>query len=141
MYLKDIPQGATFVMPWRPAGIRAGKVRAVRSGSVHVHMPRHEGDGWEEISLSPHTQVEPCDPLEYSSQRFGKKGGSSRMENRSTVKKPVDLVWDLCDEIIGRGNAPTVEDRDRMVAAAVEQGVNPNTAKTQYYQWRKKHGA
>lgn len=139
--ISQIGEGNTYIMPWRPPGIRAGKVERIGNGSVVVHQPKNDGTGWEDrgYAIARNTMVEPCDPEEYLIQGFGK--GGRRTRNRSTVRKPVDVVWELCDEMIGRGNKPTVEDRDKMVAAAVEQGVNVSTAKTQYYAWRKKHGA
>ena len=137
--LGDLPEGATYIMPWRAPGIQAGRVVYVGRGSITVHQPKHEGDGWERTAVAQDTQVLTCDPEEYETQGFGTEGAGGRVRNKSTVRKPVDIVWALCDDIIGRGNTPTVEDRNKMVAAAIEEGVNISTARTQYYAWRKKY--
>lgn len=50
--------------------------------------------------------------------------------DRSTVQKPVALVWGLCD------NNPGVPRKD-IIKMAVDLGVSPNTASTQYSFWKK----
>jgi hypothetical protein len=111
----------------------------VGAGSVTVKIPRVEGDGWEKDGyvISPGALVVPCESEEFFTQGFGKTETSGRMRNRSEAKKPVDIVWTLCDEMLTRGVKPTTVERDKVVAAALEQGVNENTAKTQFYKWRK----
>ncbi len=51
-----------------------------------------------------------------------------RIENRSTVKKPCRLVWDLADAMIGAS-------RKDVIAAAEAKGVAYYTARTQYQLW------
>lgn len=136
----DLAVGTTYLMPWRPAGIRAGRIMRQGHGSVTVHQPRHEGDGWERTAIAKGTQVVLCDPSEYESQGFGEGGAGGRVKNKSTIRKPVEVVWGLCDEIIGRDSVVLKEDRAKVIDQAVEQGVNKNTALTQFYAWRKRHG-
>lgn len=50
------------------------------------------------------------------------------IENRSTVKKPCRLVWDLADAMIGAS-------RKDVIAAAEAKGVAYYTARTQYQLW------
>lgn len=131
--VKDIPVGGAFLMTWRPEEAQAGKVIGVSWGSVRVHIPKQKDDTWEwdYTNIAGSTLVEPCDLSRYTSQGFGATG-SSRLENRSKVESPVELVHRLCDEMDGAT-------RDEIVKAAVDQGVNINTAKTQFYAWRKKN--
>ena len=69
----------------------------------------------------------------YNLQGFGEGGAGGRVRNKSTVRKPVDIVWGMCKDMPDAA-------RDEIVEACVALGVNKNTAKTQYYHWRKKHG-
>lgn len=50
------------------------------------------------------------------------------IENRSTVKKPCRLVWDLADAMVGAS-------RKDVIAAAEAKGVAYYTARTQYQLW------
>jgi len=52
---------------------------------------------------------------------------------KSAIKSPVKLVWDLCFD------HPKAKRRD-IVNMAIEKGVSPNTAKSQYQYWRKASG-
>lgn len=52
---------------------------------------------------------------------------------KSDVKNPVKFVWDLCFK------QPKAKRRD-IVTKAIEAGVSPNTAKSQYQYWRKASG-
>jgi len=54
---------------------------------------------------------------------------------KSTIKGAVAIVWGLADTMHKQGAK-----RGEIVAAAIEQGVSPNTAKTQYQYWRKASG-
>lgn len=139
--LGEMKAGDTFILPWRPPGMNAGRIHHIGLGGATVHQPRHEGDGWETTYVALSTQVVPCHQDVYASQGFGEGAAGGRVMNRSTVKKPVDIVWGLCDEMIGRGTSPTTDQRNAMIEAAVSQGVNENTAKTQFYHWRKKHAS
>lgn len=64
--------------------------------------------------------------------RAKKEGTYAQMQaNRnttSTVENPVRAMWDLCDAMTG-------SKRKDVIAAAVEQGINYYTARTQYQLW------
>ncbi len=128
--LGEMEDGDHFILPGRPPGVNAGKLLYNGLGSSSVHVPRHEGDGWETITVSLGTQVEPCDPEFYNQQGYGKKGTGGRVRNRSEVKSPVKIVWAMCREMTGAT-------RDEIVDACLKEGVNISTARTQYYKWRK----
>jgi hypothetical protein len=131
----SLAEGDTFIYPWRPYGQRAGRVERVGLGSVSVHVARHEGDGWERTAIAHSTQVSPCPAEEYHEQSFGE--GSSRVANRSQVRKPTEVVWAICDEMFADVDTLTTAMRDEMVKRAIADGVNESTAKTQYYRWKK----
>jgi len=131
--LGKMQDNQTFVMPWRKPGARAGKIIRVGAGSVDVHIPKHDGTGWERTAIALETEVVPCDKELYLQQGFGEDGAGGRVRNKSTIKKPVDIVWGMCKDMTGAT-------RDEIVEACVALGVNKNTAKTQYYHWRKKYG-
>lgn len=52
---------------------------------------------------------------------------------KSAIENPVKFVWDLCFK------HPNAKRRD-IVTRAMEAGVSPNTAKSQYQYWRKASG-
>ena len=54
--------------------------------------------------------------------------GTPPIRAYSTVERPVRMVWQIADSMPGAT-------RKDVVAAAVEQGVAPNTARTQYQAW------
>ncbi len=56
---------------------------------------------------------------------------------RSTVDAPCALVWDLAQEIVVKGKGA----RKDVIAAAVDQGVNKFTARTQYQRWHEAYHA
>lgn len=130
--LETIEEEACFILPGRPAGVHAGKVITQGMGSTTVHIPRHEGDGWDTLPIARGTQVYPCHRDVYENQGFG-QSRDSRVKNRSEVKKPCDIVWAVCKEM-------STSPRNDIIAECIKQGVNPNTAKTQYYKWRKQNG-
>lgn len=130
--LGEMEKDDTYILPGRPAGSNAGIITHMGLGSVTVHQPKHEGDGWETTAVAHGTLVEPCDAELYNQQGFGAKGTGGRVRNKSTVKKPVDIVWGMCKDMTGAS-------RDEIVEACVALGVNISTARTQYYHWRKKH--
>lgn len=49
---------------------------------------------------------------------------------RSVVDGPVALVWNLAEKMTAKGAT-----RGEVVAAAIDKGVTPNTARTQYQYW------
>ncbi len=57
--------------------------------------------------------------------------------NRSSVAAPCALVWDLAQAIVVEGKGA----RKDVIAAAVEQGVNKFTARTQYQRWHEAYHA
>jgi hypothetical protein len=57
--------------------------------------------------------------------------------NRSTVDSPCALVWDLAQAIVVEKKGA----RKDVIAAAVEQGVNKYTARTQYQRWHEAYHA
>lgn len=131
--LSTIPENSAFLMPWRPRGMDTGKVIRQGPGSVHVHIPKVEGDGWERTHIAPATQVVPATLERYHNQGLGEGGVGGRVIlNRSVAESPVQVVHKLCEEM------PNAS-RDEIVKAAVAKGVNINTAKTQFYAWRRKN--
>lgn len=135
MDLGKIGEGNAFRCPWRPPGAQYGRVLRVGLGSVFVRAPKlTSGDSWEwdKSSWAITTQVEPADLDDYLSQAPNDAGPRADWD-RSTVESPVKVVHRICDEMKGA-------ERDAIVARCVELGVNENTAKTQFYAWRRKHG-
>ncbi len=128
--LGEMQDGQHFILPGRKPGVNAGRLIHIGLGSASVHIPRHEGDGWESLTVSLGTQVELCDPELYNQQGYGAKGTGGRVRNRSEVKKPVEIVWAMCRSMPGAT-------RDQIVDACINEGVNISTARTQYYKWRK----
>lgn len=126
--IASLPEGSTFRCPWRRPGADVGKILRIGPGSIHVHAANQEGTGWETSHWSPSTAVEPCPEELYHRQSFGT--GAGRLRNRSDAESPVQTVHRICDEMEGA-------DRKDVIAACVEAGVNINTAKTQYYHWKK----
>lgn len=47
-------------------------------------------------------------------------------------------IWDIADEISARNGRPAL--RQEVVSAAQKQGLNPNTASTQYSRWARSNG-
>jgi len=120
-----------FRMPWRQAGTGIfGKLLHISNSSCQVHI-FDKTAGWEETHWAPTTLVVPATAEEYNTQSLDGKEGPRAHRERSAVKSPVQLVHSICNEMVGA-------ERKDIVAACVAQGVNPNTAKTQYYHWRKK---
>ena len=128
--LQSLEQGQAFRLPWRKAGTDCGRLLYAGQGSAYVRIPHPDGDGWEETHIALNTEVEPVETQEYLTQAAGSPDKDTR--ERSTVEKPVKLVHRLCDEMEGAS-------RNEIIAACMEQGVNRNTALTQYYAWRRKH--
>jgi len=96
-----------------------------------VYVPKREG-GWEDTQWAGGSEVEPATEEQFKRQDSNTTTDGKPRE-RSEVENPVKLVWKLCDEMW-----PC--ERDDIVKAAVEQGVNISTAKTQFYAWKKKIG-
>lgn len=128
--LGEMEDGQCFILPGRKPGVNAGKLLSIGLGSASVHVPRHEGDGWENLNVSLGTEVEPCSPEMYHQQGYGIKGTGGRVKNRSTTKKPVEIVWAMCRNMPGAT-------RDQIVDACINEGVNISTARTQFYKWKK----
>ena len=57
--------------------------------------------------------------------------------NRSSVAAPCALVWDLAQAIVVDGEGA----RKDVIAAAVAEGVNKYTARTQYQRWHEAFNA
>lgn len=128
--LGEMQDGDHFLLPGRKPGVAAGKLIRIGLGSASVHIPKVDGEGWDSITIALGTQVEPCSPELYNQQGYGEKGTGGRVRNRSEVKRPVDIVWGMCRDMPGAT-------RNEIVDACVALGVNINTARTQYYKWRK----
>ena len=128
--LGSLPAGAdgTFTCPWKEEGKNAGIVLRSGVGSVQVRVANQEGDGWDTTHWSRDTQVTPVPAEVYRAQGFGK----ADERNRSSVESPVKMVHRICTELAEQG-----KDRKAMIEECVKQGINENTAKTQYYAWRK----
>ena len=120
-----------FEMPWRDEGKNIGEVIDIGVGSATVNIPRAEGDGWERTNWSLDANVIPCSRDRLRTQDLV---GTGTADNRvrSTTEKPVETVHRICAELHAQGKG-----RKEILEACIKAGVNPNTAKTQYYHWRK----
>lgn len=129
-HLATLPEGSYFEAPWRKEGQRFGHLQHVGDASCRVRIPYE--DGWDVTQWSSGTEVLPATQDQFLRQgNTGTSDGSPRQH--SAIENPVQIVHALCDEMEG-------SPRDTIIAACVERGVNINTAKTQYYAWRKKYG-
>jgi len=125
--ISTLPNGATFRCPWRNEGAQYGQLKYCGAASAIVRVPKALGDGWDnDVTWSLGTLVEPCTDKEYLEQTYGSRENNP---NASTVVSPVKRVWAICDEMDGN--------RKAILAKAEEEGINRNTAKTQYYKWKK----
>jgi hypothetical protein len=127
MNIGSLTPGTAFRMDWRENERNVGELLKLGPGSAYVRIPDTEGEKWETTHWSLDTEVEPVPIEQLRTQSLG--NGSNR--ERSTVESPVKLVHRLCNEL--KGN------REKVIEAAVAQGVNLNTAKTQFYRWRKEN--
>lgn len=127
--VSTLTENSAFEMPWRAEGIQYGLLMRNGNASCTVRIPKHDASGWEVVQWSRGTKVLPAELMSYKTLRLGDPNSADR--ERSTIEKPVEVVHRLCDEMEGAS-------RDEIVAACVAQGVNENTAKTQFYRWQKK---
>jgi hypothetical protein len=103
-----------------------------RAGVERARVPRDE---------AVLTTAEPA-RLNVPAVTLASPAGSAREElllvrDRSTVEKPVRLVWAIADEMLAAN--PAVSRRE-VLAECVRRGVALNTAKTQYGAWRTVRG-
>jgi hypothetical protein len=126
--LSDLAPGSAFVMPWR-GDRNIGELVDIGAGSVGVRVPKSkEGEAaatWDFERWAASTRVIPTTREALNTQVIG-----STNRAKSAAESPVELVHRLCSEMKGKT-------RDEIVTACVAQGVNINTARTQYYAWRK----
>lgn len=125
--LRTLKPGTAFRAPWRPEGEDIGELLEVGVGSCRVRIPEHDGASWGKTNWSPNTLVEPTTVKELRAQSLTSDGS---LRAKSTTESPVATVHRICDEMKGKP-------RDEIIQACINEGVNPNTAKTQYYKWRK----
>jgi hypothetical protein len=130
--IKDLKVGDAFIADWRPEGKQIGILVDKSESSVAVKIPDLYDDGKFEGSegscrWSTATLVIPTTREEFNLSR---SGGN---RERSATTSPVEKVHAICDSM---PNA----DRKDIIAKCVADGINANTAKTQYYAWRKKRG-
>ena len=154
--LDSLASDQCFMMPWRMepntvddpkhkdfrpyAGIAThGRLLSVSSGSCRVRLPNIDGSGWDYSNISPGTEVVPASEEEFMAQRMSPEvAGPRAQRERSTTEKPVQVVFRIASEMYGAHDGPLDTDfRRAVIAACVAAGVNPNTAKTQYYHWKK----
>lgn len=126
--LGTLEVGSAFIADWRPEGRNIGEVVDRGVGSVTVRIPESDGSGWERTPWSHGTDVIPTTREALNSQSLGSSGEA---RNRSTADNPVERVHQICAEL-------GVAKRDEIWARCVAEGININTAKTQYYVYRKK---
>lgn len=69
--------------------------------------------------------------LKQQAKHANKQTGEKKKRSRSKTHGAVAIVHSVCDKM---KNSP----RKEVITACVAQGVNINTAKTQYYHWTKK---
>jgi len=106
--------------PWNRAGVERGRVPWNGAVLPSVEAIRQNVSALAESSL-PGAAREP----------------SLLVRDRSTVGKPVQLVWAMADEMFAAN--PAVSRRE-VIAECVRRGVAVNTAKTQYSAWRAVRG-
>ena len=140
--LQTLPEGSYFEIPHRSGRPCAfGKLQGIGTGSCRVRVARNdEHGGWESTNWSPNTMVFPATAEQFNTQRLSEVDTGQRVERkRSEATSPVKLVHQICDELIPGANriAPTKMERQAVMDECAKQGINPNTAKTQYYHWRK----
>lgn len=79
-------------------------------------------------------RIEPITPSLFEPEKQRATGdtvSAARIERaKSTAESPVKIVWDICARL---GNPS----KEQVVAEAAALGVNPSTAGTQFYKWRK----
>lgn len=124
--LASLEIGTAFIAPWRPDGRNVGELVYKGLGSCTVRIPDSEGMGWDRTTWAHGTEVIPTDRAALNEQHLGNED-----RNRSSADSPVETVHALCDQMKGAT-------RDEIISACVAKGVNINTAKTQYYAWRRK---
>ena len=107
-------------------------LKYVGEAGCSVRIPKQDGSGFESdgFSISSGTEVVPASREMFLTQRLGGDDASPR--ERSEVESPVKVVHRICDELGGKN-------RDAIIAKCLEEGVNINTAKTQFYRWRKEN--
>lgn len=125
--LASLPEGSYFEMPWRKK-YKFGEFIYGSETSCYVSVGHGETGVLEKTNFSPASPVLPATKEQYLADRSGNEDGKPR--ERSEVESPVKLVHRLCNEMEGA-------ERKDVIAACVEAGVNPSTAKTQYYHWKK----
>ena len=101
-----------------------------------------------EHEIPAHFIVEPVTPSLWDTDgRHGSgavKGGARNVQRsggqraKSAVESPVKIVFGICDAAYAK--LGVLPERKAMVAEAMAQGVTENTAKAQFYRWRKKNG-
>lgn len=128
--LCSLPPESYFKLPWRKEGSNFGFLKRISDGGCSVKIPKPDGPGYDEYSISRNTPAILATEHDYLTQRQEDANATPRA--RSDVESPVAVVHRICDELEGHH-------RDEIVQACIDQGVNPNTAKTQYYVWRKKN--
>jgi hypothetical protein len=128
--LHTLPAGSYFELPWRKEGSRFGYLKSIGDSGCSVRLPKPDGPGYDDYSITRQTMVLPASEKEFHTQRMEKEGATPRA--KSDIESPVAVVHRICDELEGHH-------RDEIIQACIDQGVNPNTAKTQYYVWRKKN--
>jgi hypothetical protein len=111
--------------PWNRAGIE--RARALGdSGAASAHVTP---------SVKKVRVLAP--PGEPSSPTRTAAVAAVQVRDRSTVEKPVRLVWSIADEMTAAN--PAVSRRE-VISECVRRGVALNTAKTQYSAWRAARG-
>lgn len=132
--LSSLQPGDAFIAPWRNPEIAVGEIRDIGKGSVGVHVPVLEGEGWEDTRWALGTMVVPTTRDRLNGQSIG-----TRNRNRSKTDSPVERVHAICDELLAIAQQRKQPlKRDDVIAKCLEEGINVNTAKTQFYAWRKK---
>ena len=124
--LSSLAVGQPFIASWREAGAQIGVLEHKGLGSCTVKIPLPDGTRLETTTWSPGTMVIPATREEFNAQRTGNTD-----RERSTADNPVQRVHEICAEMGGRATVGQVVER------CVAEGINKNTAKTQYYAWRR----
>ena len=139
--------GTAFLMPHRPEGYNVGEVTSVGVGSCGVKIPRlpeeedGEVSGWESTRITLAMQVVPTSRETLNALSLGRTE-----RNRSLADSPVERVHMICEELRQEMKSELKGQHaaggwHKLRKAAIERckeaGININTAKTQYYAWKK----
>ena len=149
--LKSVPQKVNML---RVSPMPKGRMKYVTKKDFPVYWNGVEASveiGIATMRKNDRTRVDKFEPVEWNGKAVakkpvtkkpatkkaakkkpaanGKKKSTSTRVNKSSVKNPCELVWDICDKNKDKK-------RKEILAACQDAGVAFYTARTQYQLWR-----